>query len=155
MNKVNVWAHRLLLVPVFILIAFAVELTVWALDRDPPFEILSVEPAMVLPGNAVQLTATVRRDLDRNCSVTYTRHLYDGANYRHDLEGSQSLSGEAIRAMNIRSPNMLHVALRVPDNAAAGTAALVTALDYECNPLHSAWPIHVVTEMQFTILEPP
>jgi hypothetical protein len=155
MNKVNNWLHRLLLVPVFVLIAFAVEITIWALDRRAPFEILSVEPAMAAPGQSITLSARVRRDIERDCSVTYTRHIYDGANFRHDLEGAQRMNVEAIRAMDARTPNMLHVALHVPVNAAPGGAALVTTLDYECNPLHAAWPIHVVSEMQFTILESP
>jgi hypothetical protein len=155
MSKVNNWMQRLLLIPVFVLVAFAIELAIWAVDRAPPFEILSVDPAMAAPGQQVQLTARVRRDVDRYCSVTYTRHIYDGANFRHDLEGAQRMNVEAIRAMDARAPGMLHVALRVPADAVPGSAALVTTLDYECNPLHAAWPIHVVSEMQFTILEPP
>lgn len=154
MSKVNNWMHRLLVVPVIIIVLFWIELAIWALDRHPPFEILNVEPATVEPGQAVYLKAQVRRDVDRNCSVQYTRHIYDGANFRHDLEGVQRMNSEAIRTMDARAPGQLNLTIRVPSNAAPGNASLVTALDYECNPLHAMWPIHVVSEMRFTIMEP-
>lgn len=155
MSKVNNWMHRLLVVPMLVLIAFVIELVIWGIDRNPPFEILSVEPAMAAPGQAVRLTAKVRRDVERNCNVQYTRHLYDGANFRHDLEGVQRMNAAGLRALDARTPGMLQLTVRVPTNAAPGSASLVTTLDYECNPLHAMWPIHVVSEMRFTITESP
>jgi hypothetical protein len=153
MSRVNLFLRRLLIVPVLVLILFGVKLVMWGADRAPPFKVLHVNPAIAAPGQPVRLVAQVRRDLHRKCSVTFTRHLFDGAGFRHDMEGAQMLSDEALRALDARAPGMLNVTLRVPSHASPGSASLVTALDYECNPMHAAWPIHVVTEMRFTITE--
>ena len=154
MNKVNKFLHRLMVVPLLVLIAFVIELVIWSLDRHPPFEVLAAAPAMVAPGQTVNLVADVRRDTDRGCSARFTRHIYDGAGSRHDLEGVQIINSDGIIDIERRTPGQLHVSLRVPSSATPGGASLVTNLDYTCNPLHGLWPIHVVTEIPFTITEP-
>lgn len=154
MNRVNKFLHRLMIVPLLVLIAFVVEVVIWSVDRHPPFEVLATAPAMVAPGEIVDLVADVRRDTDRGCSARFTRHIYDGASSRHDLEGVQIINAEGIRDIERRTPGQLWVSVRVPSKATPGQASLVTNLDYTCNPLHGLWPIHVITEIPFTITEP-
>lgn len=123
----------------------------WAFDRDPPFEVVSVEPAVGRPGGSVLLLATVKRDIKRGCSVKYTRHLWTPAGYRMDLEGLQEASADQIARMETRNPERLAVVIELPAWITPGTAQLVTHLNYRCNPLHILWPISVTTTLAFNV----
>lgn len=151
MRSINAWAHRLLIIPVLILVWFVAQLAIWTVDRRAPFEVLEVHPAAAAPGGYVSIVAKVRRDAGRKCGATYARYVYDGGGFRHDMEGVQRMNADAIVRMEKRTPGMLYLTMRVPESATPGRAVISTVLDYECNPVHSLWPIHVVAEFPFTI----
>lgn len=141
----NVWTGWFLCLPLLVIPLF------WAFDRTPPFEILSHQPASGKPGGQLVVVADVRRDLSRGCSAYFTRHLYSPAGYRYDLEGLQFASAEQVRDIEARQPGRLALAIELPMSLSAGTAHLVTNLQYRCNPLHAVWPINVTTDIPFTV----
>lgn len=141
----NVWLGWLLCLP---LLVFPV---VWAFDRSPPFEVLSREPSSAKPGGHLMLVAEVRRDVKRGCSAFFTRHLYTPAGYRYDLEGLQFASASQIEDIEDRQPGRLALIIELPASITAGTAHLVTNLQYRCNPLHMLWPINITTDISFTV----
>lgn len=153
MNSVNSYLRRLILLPLLGLVAFAVQLTLWAIDRRAPFELTSTEPAIGRGGEVVDLRAYVQRDLSRECHATYTRFLYDGAGFRHDLGGPNYINAAGVADLERRTPGELRIAVRLPTGLAPGRAALVTTLDYSCNPLHRIWPVHVVMEIPFEVTQ--
>lgn len=141
----------------------------WASDREPPFRIVKyIEPEPVRAGQQVVFAMPVERDLERGCDVTFTRHLYDGANVRHDYvrhdKGEQVnhkpgldpriqiMSAEGIAAMDKNMGPWLRVAVTVPVGATPGRASLGTELEYRCNPIHARWPIRVSLSYPFEIL---
>jgi hypothetical protein len=130
----------------------AAGIAAWALDRHPPFDVLSSNPASVRRGEAVMLTAQTRRDVHRHCSATFARYLYLSNGHRIDLEGDQSISADQIEDLERRAPGRLLVVAVVPSWAPPGPAMLVTNLQYTCNPLHRLWPIPVTTTIPFEVL---
>lgn len=133
-------------------LAGVAQIVVWALDRRPPFEVVSYEPAIAVPGQSVALTLVVRRDARRDCAVTWTRWIYDGRNVRIDLEGQQQMSAASVAQLELRSPGRLTLWVPIPSSAFPGGAELVTDLDYACNPIQHLWPINVVTRVPFEIV---
>jgi hypothetical protein len=139
------WVPRLMLIVAMVLI-------VWqATDREPPFHVVSVEPAHAHPGEVVVITARVKRDTTRNCSATMSRSIYDSTGARADYPVTR-FSDSMIDMMEKETPGMLRVALLVPMQATSGPARLVSVLDYRCNRVHSLWPIEVTTIMPFEVL---
>lgn len=122
----------------------------YMLDREPPFAVLSVEPATARPGEYITITATVRRDVSRNCSAEFSRYVFDASRTRFDL-GTQVASAELVRSINERSPNELRISFLVPPAAAVGSAWVETVLQYHCNKVHRVWPIEVTTRMPFEV----
>ena len=125
---------------------------VWAFDRDPPYKLLSVDPAISRRGEYVDLTAHVWRDVHRGCAAEFVRFLYTSAGYRVDMEGAQFISARNLEQMERRDPGMLRLKLFVPVMMVAGRTKLVTEIRYICNPLHHLWPIEVTTTMPFDVL---
>jgi len=140
-------------------VAFAggmAQMLVWALDRTPPFELISIEPAVATPGESAVLIMHVRRDAGRDCSAILTRWVIDGKGVKIDLEGQQRISAEAIRDLERRTPGLLITSVPVPLSAFAGDALLVSDLEYVCNPVQRWWwPIGVTTKAPFTIAARP
>jgi len=123
----------------------------YMLDREPPFAVLSVQPAQARPGEYITITAEVRRDAHRNCSAEFSRYVFDATRTRFDL-GSQVASAEMVRAMEERSPRELRISFLVPPTAAFGSAWVETVLQYHCNKVHRVWPIEVTTRMPFQVV---
>ena len=144
-------AQRLLWVA-NITIVLGVGAVAWfALDRDPPFAVLSVDPASAKAGEWVTIRSQVRREVDRNCSADFSRFVFDSGGSRYDL-GTSSATAEMIRVMERKSPGVLAITIRLPDGMQAGSADLTTALQYRCNKVHYLWPIEVTTHMPFRVL---
>lgn len=154
MSALHARMAHLLWLPLGVLLLSLLQLALWAADRAPPFVLASVMVSTAAPGRTVQLEALVRREISRRCSVHYTRQIFDGAGVRHDLEGEQYNSAEAIEHMERRNPGRLLLAIAISADARPGSAALVEARRYQCNPLHALWPIEVTTVMPFTIAAP-
>jgi hypothetical protein len=123
-------------------------------DRNPPFEVIDVYPAVAYPGDFVQITAKVRRDTGRHCDAEFSRYIFDADGSRFDL-GQSLASASFIRALEERKPGELTVTVQVPAAAQPGPATLDTVLEYRCNITHSWWPIHVETSLPFEILQRP
>jgi len=139
------WLAKLLLV-------LACMSVVWfALDRDPLFEVLSVEPAHARPGEVVIIKAEVRRDADRGCSAAMTQFLFDSDRKRFDL-GSSVASAELIRDIETYSPGLMLMTLTLPRSISYGQADLVSVINYRCNKVHALWPIEVTTHIPFTVI---
>ena len=122
------------------------------MDRTPPFAVLKVYPAEARPGEHVWLRADVRRDLDRKCSVEFSRYIFDSTGGRVADLGNGSMSAASIEAMDQRAPGKLAVRITVPEGTTPGVARLSTDLSYICNRTHLIWPIHTTSTMQFTVL---
>lgn len=123
----------------------------WLLDRDAPFTLGHVTVRNAAPGGYVMLSAPVKRD-HRGCSLAFSRFMMDSQNVRFDISGTQRMNKEALRATEAISPDLWQVAFEVPFGAATGPAKVLTAIAYTCNPLHTVWPIDVVTEIPFVVL---
>lgn len=123
----------------------------YASDREPPFAVISVDPAYARAGEVVTIKAKVRRDVDRNCNAVYSRYVFDASGSRYDV-GHAIVSAEMISAMDRKMPGALAISLPVPPSAAPGPALLQTVLDYKCNRTHNFFPITVTTDMPFTVL---
>lgn len=123
-------------------------------NRTPPFMILSVEPATARPGDYIRIYASVWRDPVRQCSVDYSRYLFDRDGTRYDL-GSSSLSSTGIAGLERTMPGRLAVAVQLPAGMLPGRAKIQTTLAYACNPAQKWLPIDVLTELPFNVLPPP
>jgi hypothetical protein len=123
----------------------------YAMDREPPFAVLSVTPAEAKPGEYITIEAKVRRDTWRRCDAEFSRYLHDASGARFDL-GSSVASAEMIGKMDSASPGVLRVSVLLPATMNPGPARLETALNYFCNKVHRAWPIVVTTDLPFLVL---
>ena len=124
----------------------------WALDRTPPFVMTGYTVLNATRGETAYVTATVERDVGRDCTVNFVRYLMDANKARHDIGGTQYMTAAALRQMERDMPDSLRLAVRIPADAPVGPATLVTALEYRCNPMHSLWPMDVLLEMRLVVL---
>lgn len=127
---------------------------VWATDNTPPFQLLA--QAVVVsgpPGGEVAFEAHVRRDLERECSVSYSRHIIDARGFRHDFESEPGyLSANGLRQMDNDMGGQLRLVVNIPKAAAVGPAVYSAELRYVCNPLHSMFPIRAQLALPFDVL---
>jgi hypothetical protein len=142
------WLGWLLFTPFLAVVLF------WMLDRTPPFQ--QVGPAKIenipRPGGAVVLSMPVRRQLSRDCSVHFYRHLFDGGGHRIDNVGEGFLTADGLRVQASRmGPDWMRLTVPIPAEAQPGSALLVSQLEYSCNPVHSIWPIQVNLLMPFKL----
>lgn len=144
--------QRLMLVWLSILTVSAGQIAVWALDRTPPFAMLSYYAPPTQRGTVLHLTGEVMRDVERGCGVIFSRHLIDAQGYRIDLTTSQRMSAAALTDMDRVMPQKLFLAVHIPAYTSPGRARLATVLQYECNPLHRIWPIPVEMTIDFEVL---
>ena len=151
-HRVDDWMLRLSWVPSLVLVIAMGLIAVQASDRREPFQILSVEPAAARPGDMVTIRAKVWRDRSRNCSAVMSRSVFDAQHVRWDYPLTR-FSDAMIDRMESAAPGELRVSVVVPSSASAGTAQLVSVLEYRCNRVHAIWPIEVTTTMPFTVLE--
>ena len=123
-------------------------------DREAPFAVLGVEPAEAKPGEWVSVTAHVKRDLKRKCSVDFSRNIIDKSGLMYVLQSRSSASDDMIRQMDARKPGKLVLSFLVPPTASYGEADIVSVLEYQCNPMQRWRPIEMTTVIPFTILPP-
>lgn len=123
----------------------------WALDRTPPFAMTDYTVTNSTRGETAYINAHVKRDLSRDCPVRFSRYLYSGG-VRHEISGVQYMSAAAIADMDKQMPDALRLAVRIPADVPVGSATLVTALEYTCNPIHTIYPIEVLLEMRLVVL---
>lgn len=126
----------------------------WATDREPPFAITG--PVVVKNAQAGQqfsFVAPVRRDIERDCDVSWTRFIVDGLGVRHDfLEKTRSMSADGIRNLQSDMGPYLRLSVPIPQGAAPGRASYQNALEYVCNPTHWLVPIRVHMRIDFEVL---
>ena len=138
-----------------ILIACLIQVAFWAFDRSPPFKLISYTSTSAPPGKSVLLTAKVRRDLSRECSVVFSRHFFDSSGARYDLVAGQYMSAYALRLMDQLTPGELRLRDDLPESVTPGLAHLFTNLEYSCNKFHRlVWPIEVTMELDFIVDKP-
>lgn len=144
--------RNLVLLPWLIIILSLGQLTIWALDRHPPFELISAEVNTPRPGGQLMIAAKVRRDLHRDCSVLFGRYLFDSIGVRYDISGPQLMSPQALRQMNAMAPGELNLILPLPATFRPGPGVFSTVLEYRCNPLQDLIrPIHVQMHVPFEV----
>jgi hypothetical protein len=116
----------------------------WALDRKPPLRQLApaTYTAVRPGGTTVIVLPSVERDLDRDCSVRWSQHLYDGQGTRHNLASGYQTSAGLIEQAQ-RMGNTLRMAVPISPAAAPGSALWISQLEYRCNPIHTLAPIEV------------
>lgn len=152
-TTLNAFLTTLVVMGAGLCLVFAATLVWWAADRDAPFVMLEYRVAPAKAGTNTTVYAEVRRDLARNCSVNFSRAFYDSKGVRFDLtEGPQLMNRAALEAFDQRSPNILAFNVNIPLGARPGMGAIVTALDYQCNPVHQKWPISMVLNMDVEVL---
>ena len=124
----------------------------WSLDREPPFRQLApaTYTAVRPGGTTVIVLPSVERDLDRDCNVHWSQHLYDGQGTRHNLaSGYQTSAGLIEQAQRMGAT--LRMAVPISSAAAPGQALWVSQLEYRCNPIHTIAPIEVQVSVSFEI----
>ena len=140
------WLPRLVLIGVLIWVG------TMALDREPPFRLMSYWTNQPKPGGVLVVRAKVHRDLERECSVTFSRYLFDKVGARHEASGPQLMTPQALRNMDALAPNELNLQVPIPATFPPGAATLTTVLEYRCNPLQDVLrPINVELNMPFEV----
>lgn len=120
----------------------------WGFDRTPPFELLNYTPGKGRPGDTIIIYGKVHRDLDRSCSVSYSRYFYDGAGNSFELNaGPQTMNADALSALNAITPDGIRLAIPIPRAAVPGPSKVLVSLDYSCNVVHKFFPISVLVAM--------
>jgi hypothetical protein len=147
----HAWLGWLLCLP--ILFKFAQ----WGTDNVAPFELLATTTVVPgPPGGEVLFESAVRRDLHRECSVRYSRHIVDSRGFRHDFEMEpRYLSADGLRRMDKDMGQRLKIVVNIPKAAAVGPAIYAAELNYVCNPLHTLFPLRVTMAMPFDVLPAP
>ena len=145
--------YELRWVPRLVLVGALIWIGAMALDREPPFKLLSYWTNQPKPGGALVVRAKVQRDLDRECSVTFSRYLFDRFGSRHEASGPQLMTAQGLRDMDALAPGELNVQVPVPVYFPPGPARLTTVLEYHCNALQDVVrPIGVELNMVFEVL---
>ena len=145
--------YELRLVPRLALVGALVWIGAMALDREPPFTLLSYWTNQPRAGGTLVVRAKVQRDLDRECSVTFSRYLFDKVGARHEASGPQMMTPKALRNMDALAPGELNLQVPIPINFPAGPAVLTTVLEYRCNALQDVLrPIGLELNMAFEVL---
>lgn len=125
-----------------------------AADREPPFAITGpVQVENARAGEKMRIVAPVRRDVDRDCHVTWVRYIIDGQHVRHDfLEPERFMSAEGLRQQHAAMGPYLRLAVDIPRGAAPGQSSYQVSLEYVCNPTHWIVPIRVHMRVDFEVL---
>ncbi|CDS48912.1 hypothetical protein [Polaromonas sp. CG9_12] len=153
LHRIHRIATAILALGFVLLLAALGQALSWGLERTPPFVLLGYTANAARPGEQIVVHARVQRDLTRRCSVTYSRSFYDAAGTRYDLtQGDVLMNAAALDDLSRRMPRELVFGITAPRSATPGRAAIVTALDYVCNPMHLLYPIGVMLTMDVDIL---
>ena len=153
MLRVNNVVQRLVWLWRIVLVICAVPVLYWALDRSPPFELISAQTNSPRPGEIMYVDARVRRDIHRECTAEFSRYLFDRNGSRHEAQGPQLMTAQAIREMDAANPGVLRVQMQIPFGFPPGPAKMVTVLQYRCNPLQDLFrPINVQMSIPLEVL---
>ena len=133
-----------------VILAAALQIGYWALDRDPPFELIKIN-SVTIYGDVVKFDMSVRRDLNRGCSVEFGRHFIDSSGYRHDIVVGQIMDAQTLADMDKAMGGKLLLSMDLPPGMARGPAVMTTVLRYSCNPLQNLWPIPVRMSVPFEV----
>lgn len=134
-----------LVLPVIIVIS-------WLFDRTPPFELLNYTAIPARAGQVLHVDGPVRRDVDRMCSVEFSRAIYSADGTRIFDGKKSTMNSKALSLMDKQMAGRFKVDYDIPPTAKPGPITVVTNLDYECNPSHQIWPIEVVVVIKSEVL---
>lgn len=141
-------------IPRTILICLSAWVLLMVLDREPPFKVLSSWTSQPKPGGVLVVRAKVHRQLDRECSVTFSRYLFDRFGNRHESTGPQLMSPKGLREMDAEAPGELNLQVHIPLNFPVGAGKLTTILEYRCNALQDLIrPIGLEMNIPFEVIE--
>lgn len=151
--RLLVFAKYIYLLGALLLLMFSVVITVWLFDRTPPFEMYGYTAPSTQKGGMLHVKASVRRDLSRDCSVTFSRALYDKAGRRYWESPEIYVNSDGVREINRQMKGNLELLLEIPASAPSGQTTLVTHLKYICNPVHRIWPIEVTAVVETVVTD--
>jgi len=121
-------------------------------DSAPPFKMTGYVASVPHRGELLRVDVAVHRDLARECSVQFSRHIFDASGVRWDVLATTTMTAQALAQLDAEAPGHLRLAVPVPPGAAPGPAKLVTPLQYECNPWHGIRPIESTMTIEFEVL---
>lgn len=140
-------------IPRAVLLALSAWVLVEAFDREPPFALLSSWTSQPRPGGVLVVRAKVYRALERDCSVTFSRYLFDRFGNRHESGGPQLMTPQGLREMDAEAPGELNLHVQIPLSFPPGPGRLTTILEYRCNALQDVLrPIGVEMTVPFEVL---
>ena len=123
------------------------------MDDKPPFQMLGYEKATVSPGEILRIEASVKRELSRRCSVTFSRHLFDVEGTRIDVVPDTYMPASALEELQRLTPDKLKLAIPIPSYVKPGPATLVVPLAYQCNAWHALRPIETRMVVAFEVVQ--
>lgn len=143
--------HTLRWLPYTLIIVALIQVAVWAADRTPPFKVIkgTIIPPTVA-GGILRIEGQVIRDVSRSCNLFVTQWVEDSFGFRHYL-ASVEMQAESIRKLEEISPGVTRYAPALPPGITPGPATYHAESQYTCNPVHSAFPIVVLTRIPFII----
>lgn len=146
-------ANRLVFIGLAFLVIPLAVFCMWSVDRKPPFELVSYNDITVVPGSSLVAHEVVRRDVERNCSVSFARYTMDSRKVKGNESPTTFMNARAITNLSLTMGlDHLDITYPISDDMPVGQASLITVLDYRCNPLHMIWPIQVVTVVPFNVI---
>lgn len=119
-------------------------------DREPPIIMLSskVLTPHVKPGGELQTAVHFIRT--RQCAVSVSRFLTDGANKRHILGSDVFPAGTGPVG-----EDTFTAVVKIPLDVLPGEATYQSTTLYRCNPFHAVWPIQGLGSERHFIIDPP
>ena len=145
--------YQLRWLPRIVLACVAVWFALMAADRSPPFALHSYWTNQPKPGGILVVRAKVHRELERECTVMFSRYLFDRFGARHEATGPQVMTPQALRNMDALAPGQLNLQVPIPTYFPPGPATLTTVLEYRCNLLQDIFrPINVEMNISFEVL---
>lgn len=153
-TKIDYWLQRLRWIPLLVLFMAAVQVIIWAAEREPPFHVIKGEVVPpTKPGGTLRIEGDVYRDISRECYVTIIHWIEDSAGFRHFLP-SIGLTHESIKRTHAMTPGKTKYVARVQPDVPLGPAVYHAENKYVCNPWHLVVaPIVVVTDLAFEVVE--
>lgn len=147
--------HRFILIPYIAIAVGVLQTVVWALDRKPPFVVVSGGvTSEAVPGRPMKIEGEVVRDLSRECSARVEHWLEDGLGFRTYFSPIY-ISAEAMRRIAEKNPNATRYFVDLPQSVRPGKTRYMSTLLYTCNPVHLVWPIEVFFVAEFDVSEAP
>ena len=145
------WLHGFQWLSRILSVTCVAVLVVLALDREPPYRLLYIDPAVGRAGGEVLFVSHVWRDPHRNCSSTLSRALIDKRGGVKQL-GVFETSDEWIDKEEAAHPGLAFARVDIPPNWPPGPAVMRTVLLYRCNITHALMPIEITVDRPFQVL---